>query len=422
MSGIAYAIITLATSTLWGVISGWLLYFYLPPTGTPLVPVALYSLVMLISRIVNIVITLPIGYLSDRTHTRWGRRMPYVVGGALFVPFLFVLLWKPPHMGESMTNLIYIAVLMVVFNVVYEIHQIPYEAMLPDLFTEDKQRINVSAWRSAFQFLGAIVVGAAGPLIEKTGYANTVLIFAVGSAPFLFLPMFFLREKNTPPRDTTAQTSLMESIRLTLSNKAFQIFTLAWALSWIASTFMMETLPYIVTEVCRLNEADTIYFYLPAVIVSLLCFPLVTWLAKRFGKLRIFSGSLLLCAIIQPGLMLIGDWIPIPLMAQGIAWVLMVATALSAARILPTAIAADITDLDEKITGLRREGSFYAFWGLLDQLASGVGSACLPLFLLLGRSKTDPQGPLGIRLLGLGGGVLLFLGFLIFRKYPHPDS
>jgi GPH family glycoside/pentoside/hexuronide:cation symporter len=99
-----------------------------------------------------------------------------------------------------------------------------------------------------------------------------------------------------------------------------------------------------------------------------------------------------------------------------------VAIALSAARILPTAIAADITDLDEKITGQRREGSFYAFWGLLDQLASGVGSALLPLFLLLGRSKADPHGPLGVRLLELGGGLLLFLGFLILRKYPHKDT
>jgi glycoside/pentoside/hexuronide:cation symporter, GPH family len=420
MLGIAYAVITFTTSALWGVISGWLLYYYLPPSGTPLVPVALYSLVMLISRIVNIAITLPIGYISDRTHTRWGRRMPFVVSGALLVPFLFVLLWMPPHAGESIINLFYLAIIMVAFNVVYGIHQIPYEALLPELFPEDKQRINVSAWRSGFQFLGAILAGVAGPLVEKMGYAHTAMFFALGTAPFLFLPMFFLSEKSITPK-INAPISLRESIRLTLINPAFQVFTTAWALSWIASTFMMETLPYIVTEVCHLREADTVYFYIPAVLVSLLCFPLVTWLAKRFGKLRVFGYSLLACAIVQPSLMFISERIPISLMAQGIIWVLLVAIALSAARILPTAIAADITDLDEKVTGQRREGSFYAFWGLLDQLASGVGSALLPLFLLLGRSKSDPHGPLGVRLLELAGGALLFLGFLIFRKYPHKD-
>jgi GPH family glycoside/pentoside/hexuronide:cation symporter len=421
MTGIAYAVITLATSTLWGVLSGWLLYFYLPPTGSPLVPAALYGLIMLISRGINILITIPVGYLSDRTRTRWGRRMPFVVGGALFIPLLFVLIWMPPHAGESIVNLLYVAVILAAFNVVYEIHQIPCEAMFPELFPDEKQRINISVWRSAFQLVGAVLAGAAGPLIEKTGYANTALIFAAGTAPFLFVPMFFLREKNVTPKNNEL-ISIRESVRLTLSNRAFQVFTLAWALSWIASTFMMETLPYIVTEVCHLSEADTIYFYIPAVLVSLLCFPIVTWLAKRFGKLRVFGGSLLACAIVQPGLMLISERIPIPLMAQGIAWVILAAIALSAAQILPTAIAADITDLDEKITGQRREGSFYAFWGLLDQLASGVGSALLPLFLLLGRSKSDPHGPLGVRLLGLGGGLLLFLGFLIFRKYPHKDT
>src|SRR3989304_1401350 len=101
MTGFFYAVIAIASATLWGVVNGWLLYFYLPPTGTPLVPAAWYSLVMLISRGVNIAITLPVGYLSDRTHTRWGRRMPYIVSGAICIPVLFVMLWIPPHAGES---------------------------------------------------------------------------------------------------------------------------------------------------------------------------------------------------------------------------------------------------------------------------------------------------------------------------------
>jgi glycoside/pentoside/hexuronide:cation symporter, GPH family len=418
MPGIAYAIITLATSTLWGVISGWLLYFYLPPTGEPLVPIALYSLVMLISRGVNILLTLPIGHLSDRTHSRWGRRMPYVVSGALLLPVLFILMWTPPHAGESVVNLLYIAVIMVAFNIAYEVHQVPYEALFPELLPGEKERINISAWRTGFQLLGAILTGAAGPLIEKTGYAHTAILFALGTAPFLFLPMFFLREKIQAPRKEE-ELSLKASLKLTISNRSFQIFILAWALFWIASTFVMETLPYIVTEICRLSEAETIYFYIPAVLASLLCFPVVTWLSKRFGKIRIFGGSLLAGAVVLPGLLIINDRLPFPLIVQGIFWISLQSIALSGAQVLPTAIAADITDMDEKVTGRRREGSFYAFWGLLDQLSSGIGSALLPLFLLLGRSNTDPHGPIGVRLLGGIGGLLLLVGFLIFRQYPR---
>ena len=80
-------------------------------------------------------------------------------------------------------------------------------------------------------------------------------------------------------------------------------------------------------------------------------------------------------------------------------------------------MAAEITDNDEILTGQRREGSFYSVWGLLNQVSSGLAAGLIPLFLLLGRSKLEPQGPLGVRLLGLAGGVLLFASFWIFRQY-----
>ena len=420
-AGILYASAYLACSTAWGVVNGWLLYFYLPPSGTPLVPVALFSLVMLLSRGVNIAITLPVGYLSDRTRTRWGRRMPYIVPGALCVPILFYLLWTPPHAGQSIWNLIYLAIVMLAFNVAYEIFQTPYDSLLPELIPDEKGRISTSAWESAFQLLGAILAGFAGPLIEKAGYADMALIYAAGTAAFLLIPLAFLRERRSVIAVPVTAT-FRESIRLTFSNRHFVIFTASYALFWMATTFILETMPYIVTEICRLSEADTVYFYLPAVLVSLLCFPLVSWLAKRVGKERLFRTSLLGGAIVLPGLMLIGDRIPMPLIAQGISWIVLEAALLSGAQALPTAIAAEITDLDEKATGQRREGAIYAIWGLLDQLAAGVASAALPLFLLLGRSADDPRGPLGIRLLGLAGGIFLFLAYLVFRQYDRAQS
>jgi len=418
MTGIAYAIITLATSTLWGVLSGWLLYFYLPPSGTSLVPAALFSLVILLSRVANAAITLPIGYLSDRTRTRWGRRLPYIFGGAFAIPWLFFLLWTPPHpAAQSPWNLLYLAAVMLAYNIVYEIHQVPYEALLPELIGAEKQRINISAWRSGFQLGGAVLAGAVGPMLETLGYGSTMMIFALGTIPFLCLPAFFLHEPKNADLGREV-ISFRDSLRLTIHNRAFQVYTLAWVLFWMASTFVMETLPYIVTEVCRLGEADTIFFYLPAILVSLACFPLVTWLANRYGKGRIFSLSLLAGALVLPGLFLIGAWIPLPLIVQGISWIILEAIALSGAQVLPAAIAAEVTDLDAQQTGQRRAGSFYAMWGLLDQLASGFALALLPLFLLLGRSALSPHGPLGVRILGLVGGGLLLAGFFIFRAYP----
>ncbi len=100
MTDIAYALLTLGSSSLWGFVSGWILYFYIPPTGTPLVPIALYSVVMFLSRGINVAISLPIGFLSDQTRTPWGRRLPYIFAASFFMIGAFALLWIPPHSTE----------------------------------------------------------------------------------------------------------------------------------------------------------------------------------------------------------------------------------------------------------------------------------------------------------------------------------
>jgi zinc transporter ZupT len=56
--------------------------------------------------------------------------------------------------------------------------------------------------------------------------------------------------------------------------------------------------------------------------------------------------------------------------------------------------------------------------GLLDHLVTGAALALLPLLLLLGRSHTDPLGPLGVRMVGVVGGVMMLAAFFLFLRYP----
>jgi Na+/melibiose symporter-like transporter len=91
---------------------------------------------------------------------------------------------------------------------------------------------------------------------------------------------------------------------------------------------------------------------------------------------------------------------------------------MSGVVVLSPAFAAEITDHDATLTGQRREGAHYAIWGMLDHFITGAALALLPMFLLLGRSRSDPHGPLGVRMLGIIGGILMFIAFLIFLRYP----
>jgi hypothetical protein len=60
---------------------------------------------------------------------------------------------------------------------------------------------------------------------------------------------------------------------------------------------------------------------------------------------------------------------------------------------------------------------YFAVIKVFDQTLMGLASFGLPLFLLLGRSRLDPQGPLGVRLIGLASGGLMLLAFLCFSRY-----
>lgn len=418
---IFYALITLGTSVIWTILGSWLLYFYMPPEGTPLVPVASYGIAMFVIRAVNAVITPPVGYLSDRTRSRWGRRLPYMFASALPLLIFFVLLWSPPVQRESVWNLVYLMAIMMLYNLAYVFNQVPYMALVPELARTDKHRVRLSAWTSGFLLIGMILGGLAGPLIESLGYVTAAMIYAAGLLPFFYVPFLVLREPSRQ-EPATERLDLRKGITFMMRNKPFLIMTATGIFYWGITTLTQSVIPYIVTEICLLSESDTWYFYIPAILASLACYPLIMWLSNHWGKWIVFAGSLLASAIVLPGLMLIGEWIPISLMAQGIIWITLQAMAFSGIAMLPPAFGAEIVDHDEELTGERREGTYYATWGVLDQIINGVISAVLPLLLLLGRSHTEPNGPLGVRIVGVVGGILLFIGFLIFMRYPFRKS
>jgi GPH family glycoside/pentoside/hexuronide:cation symporter len=417
---LSYALISAGSTSIWSIISGWLLYFYLPPAGegVALVPAAFYGATMLIIRAVNAAIALPIGYLSDRTRTRWGRRLPFMFVSGLPMLVCFTLLWRPPVAGTSVWNLIYLGTILLLYNVAYTLNQVPYTALLPEIAQTDRHRIRISAWSSGAFLVGMILGGVGGPVIERFGFATAALLYGVATLPLFYLPFLVLRERSGQSVNAAQRLDFRAGIQMMFRNRAFRVMTAAGLCYWGVTTIVQAVIPFIVTEICRLSKSETFDFYIPALVASLLCYPAITWLSNRVGKWRVFAGSLLASAFVLPGLMLIGPRLSLGLKAQGLVWVTVQAIVMSGVTMLPPAFGAEITDHDEALTGERREGIYYATWGFLDQVTQGVGAAILPLILLLGRSQTDPNGPLGVRMVGVLGGVLMLIGFFVFLKYP----
>jgi len=415
---IFYGMITLGATTIWSVLSGWLLYFYLPSGGPALVPIALYGLAPLVAGAASTVISLPVGYWSDHVRSRWGRRLPFIFVSALPMLFFFILLWMPPVQTQSPWNLVYLTLVLALYSVAYSLNQIPYESLLPELALTDHHRVRISAWYAGFQLVAMILGGFAGLVIGRLGYLSAALLYAVVMLPFFYLPFLVLRERPSRPIASVERLAFRQSIRATLSNRAFLVFVATWALYWGTMTLVQSAIPFVATEICLLTPEDTVYFYVPAVLAALLCYPLVTWFSDRIGKRRVFSGSLLASATVLVGLVVIGNRLPVPLKVQGIGWAVLQAMAISGVTVLTPALTAEITDHDATLTRQRREGAYYSTLGLLDHVITGTASALLPVLLLFGRSRSDPHGPLGVRLIGVAGGLMMLAAFVIFLRYP----
>jgi GPH family glycoside/pentoside/hexuronide:cation symporter len=414
---VGYALVALGNAALWSILNGWLLYFYLPPEGTPLVPVALYGVVTFFANTVRTLVDLPVGYLSDHSRSRW-RRLPLMFVSALPMLVFFLLLWTPPVRDTSVWNLIYLGGTLLLYRVAATVLQIPHRALLPELALTDQHRARMSAWLAGFELMGMIAGNMAGPVIENLGYGMTMLLYAGAILPLFYLPFLVLRERPGRQIAATERLDFRRSLATTLSNRPFLVLIAARTLGWGATALLQAIIPFIVTQVCLSTMSASISFYLPAMLASLISYPLVSWLAGRLDKWHIFSGSLLASAIVLPGLMLIGDWIAVPLLAQGIVWITLQAVVVSGFTVLLPAFVAEITDYDETLTGQRREGTYYATLGFVDHIANSITLALLPLLLLLGRGQSDPHGPLGVRMVGLVGGVMMLAAFMLFLRYP----
>jgi GPH family glycoside/pentoside/hexuronide:cation symporter len=415
---VGYALIALGNAALWSILNGWLLYFYLPPEGIPLVPVALYGVVTFLANTIRTLLDLPVGYLSDHSRSRWGRRLPLMFVSALPMLVFFLLLWTPPVKDTSVWNLVYLGGILLFYRVAATVLQIPHRALLPELALTDQHRARMSAWLAGFELLGMIAGSMAGLVIENLGYGMTMLLYAGAMLPLFYLPFLVLRERPGRQIAATERLDFRQSMTVTLGNRPFLVLIAARTLGWGATALLQAVIPFIVTEICLSTLSASISFYLPAVLTSLISYPLVSWLAGRLGKWRIFSGSLLASAIVLPGLMFIGNWITVPLLAQGIVWITLQAMAVSGFTVLSPAFVAEVTDYDEMLTGQRREGTYYATLGFVDHIANSITLAFLPLLLLLGRGQSDLHGPLGVRMVGIVGGVMMLAAFMLFLRYP----
>ena len=413
---ILFAVGGLGENVTFQALSAWLIFFW-SGRGNPdqaLIPIGLLGILLGIGRFIDAFDDPLIGHLSDITKSRWGRRFPYVFGGAPLLALAFFLLWLP------IPNAIYFFVVLQFFFLMYTIVSAPYEGILPEIAKTSSDRVSTSAWRVLFGVIGA-GLGLMGSSLIIQRFNFPVMGAVLGAVALIAFWIAILGVRKRLAQKTGDQPiHLYTALLATLKNQQFLIFSLAFILFSLGLNLLTALIPFYIVNLLRLPEGQTALFMALVLGGMLLALPLQTKLSSRFGKKKIYAYSMLILGLLFPLLFLTG-LTPFNPFWQTAGLVVLIGLALSGQFIFPNAILADVIDFDETKTGLRREAMYYGMQNTLQKFSFAISSIIFGTTLAFFGATVD--NPLGIRLIGPIAGVATILGFLVFIKwYKLPDE
>lgn len=421
---ISYAMGGLALNFANLVISQWLLKLYVPSQDKALVGGFLFSIIFLVGRIVDGITDPLIGYWSDHLKSKRGRRIPFILWGFIPVAIVSFLLWVPPFPEQKhWFNAVYIFVLVQLFFIFWTIIANPYLSLLPEITSDLKERVNISTMQAGFIMAGTLLFGVMGPLKQSFGWIGIGII--TGAITIIsFLPTLIkIKQKSTIEDNIESAVKekyqlgiIFQWARTTFKNRSFIFLLTATSLFWFSLNLIILVIPFFVQYVLFQTDNEVVLLMLPFLLANLVFFFVFNFLAKKYGKYRIFLIVLLGSALTMPLLFFVGDIPWIDPMLQTEITMGLIGTFVAGFMMLPFAILSDVIDYDEQLTGKRREGIYFGIQSIFQKTSIGVSISAATYIMYIG-SENEPN-PLGLKFIPVLAGVFALLAFIVFLKYP----
>ncbi len=367
--------------------SFFLLIFYNQVLG---MDAGLVSLALLIALLVDAVVDPIIGNLSDRTYTRWGRRLPWLYAAPVPLALAWVLLWSPPGgAAPSFAGLVGIAIAV---RVLLSACEVPSISLVPEITADYDERTTLFRYRFLSGWIGGLLMmvlaytvfmpGAEG-LLEIDGYKTfgifgAVLMAAsvIGSAAGLHGLVARLPDHKPAP---FSLRGAFAEITEAFSERAFLIFAAGGLAAYVAQGMTFSISNYLNLFVWQLSRGQLILYPLVLFASVVLMFVVVGPMHRRFGKAGSAAISAVAAAVIgliPYALLLSGAWAEPGSTAStaGYYGFILFANALGVISLVSaTSMIAEIVEAFEERTQRRAEGSFYSGNWLIQKCATGAG-------------------------------------------------
>ncbi len=387
---------------------------------------ALAGSLVLLAKLYDVVTDLPMGWLTDRTHTRWGSRRPYLFIAGFLTPVALVMLFAPP-VGDTVT---WVVAALLLYATGYTLFNVPYLSMPAEMSTDTDLRTRMVAWRSLFIAAGTLfgvaiapyLVGNAGGGAEAYISLGRLMAVVVAAA---FIACVFLTGPAAPQADRAPSIPIRTQLGTIGRNRHFRTLLLIKVMHLLALSIGAGSSVFFYRFVLGYDLQVLGLYGAVTTLVWALAMPVWTRVArirgKRFGNFvatfayGIMTLSWLLAGPNEPMLTLLGRGVLFGLIAGGML-------------LMGNAMLQDVMDEDYRRTGDRKNGMFAGSYSLIEKITSGIGAQILGLVLSMSgfvreaavQSASAVQGIYLV--IAVIPGLLMLGSLLVIRAYRLDES
>ncbi|MBN1531552.1 MAG: MFS transporter [Spirochaetes bacterium] len=413
-------------SNIFIVTSGFFLLFFL--TNVVGIDPAVAGLVLLAPKLWDVVSDPIMGAISDMTSSRWGRRRPYLLLGAVPFGLSFFLMFLAPGYESEGLRAVHVGIMFALGCTFFTVVNVPYSSMVAEMSDDYNERMSITSFRMIGSSVGVLLAGGlAMPLVKAGGEGADGFRFmgaVFGAAIAAICLLCFLgtgRAKALPPKKELPP--VREQLRIALKNFPFLMLMASYMLQSIGIGVLMAGLIYYVKHALKQPETFMGVVFPILFGVAILFIPVWLKIGVRLGKIRAYRIGLMLIAV-----MLVSTFFTTPSqLALFYVQIVLLGIGFSSFQLFPFSMLPDTIEYDEMRSGLRREGIFSGVWASGQKMAYSVGPSIVGFGLALSgftRGDVQPESvETGIRIVFcLFPAAMLLLSYVPFGRYDLTEA
>ncbi len=342
-----------------------------------------------------------IGYLSDRTHTRWGRRFPWIMVSLIPIAIIMFLLFTPPvsiGITDPTMNFTYFIIIIIVFELFFTMYDINYTSLYPEIFITEEERAKGNNVRQLFAIVGLLAAFLLPGMFissytepkpgEYPTYGIVVAIIVI-IAGLLFL-ILSPKGRTEFRKDYKGAPNFFNTLKYSFKNKSFMRYIPAEIANWFCFGMIPVMAPLYGEFILGFEDPLMISLLLGVSFLSAGLFMTILWkpVVQKIGPRKSWLISMTIWIITLIPLFFLGPGMEV------VAFIIffLVGIGLAGSLYIIDIIIADIVDEDEVKTGTRREGGYYGVNIFFQRFATVFVFLIIgPVFLIANWSEFDPS-------------------------------